>query len=74
LGDSWAIFGQLLGDKVKFEKWVKLRVQEKVVFLERSGQIQFFWGAQVIISQQKSTEVVNIFWFGHSTLLLFFKN
>ena len=39
-------------------------------FLERSGQIQFFWDAQVIISQHKSTELINIYWFGHSSLLL----
>ena len=35
-------------------------------FLERSGQILLFQHAQVIISQCKSTEVVNIFWFGHT--------
>ena len=39
-------------------------------FLERSSQIQLFQNEKVIISHHKSTEVVKIVWFSHTTLLL----
>ena len=38
--------------------------------MEKSGQIQLSKHDKVMISQRKSTEVVNIFWFGHTSLLL----
>ena len=40
-------------------------------FLGKEWSNYFFWDEQVIISQHKSTELVNIYWFGHSSLLLF---
>ena len=39
-------------------------------FLERSSQIQLFQNEKVIISHHKSTEVVKIVWFSHTSLLL----
>ena len=38
--------------------------------MEKSGQIQLSKHDKVMISQRKSIEVVNIFWFGHTSLLL----
>ena len=43
---------------------------KSVFFFERSGQIQLFQNEKVIISHHKSTEVVKIVWFSHTTLLL----
>ena len=42
-----------------------------MVFLEKSDYFLLFQHEQVIISQHKSTELINIYWFGHSSLLLF---
>ena len=38
--------------------------------MEKSGQILLSKHDKDMISQRKSTEVVNIFWFGHTSLLL----
>ena len=46
----------------------------KSVFFERSSQIQLFQNEKVIISHHKSTEVVKIVWFSHTSLLLLKKN
>ena len=47
---------------------------KKCFFFERSGQIQLFQNEKVIISHHKSTEVVKIVWFSHTSLLLLKKN
>ena len=41
-----------------------------IYFMEKSGQILLSKHDKDMISQRKSTEVVNIFWFGHTSLLL----
>ena len=57
-------------DTVKFDKRVKLRVPKKMIFLE-SGQNLLQRHPEVIISHRKSKEVINIAWFGHTSLPLF---
>ena len=53
--------------KLKTEKWGHMAIVILALdFLEKSGQIQIFQHAQVIISQWKSTEVINICWFRYT--------
>ena len=51
----------------------QVQVPLKMVFLEMKGHVLFFQHAKVIISQFKSTEVNKIFWFGRTSLLLFWE-